>query len=142
MSALNRPTAAAGDVVAALVPDLAPGQTFGHREHLRLAWTALVAYGSTDGEETVCTLVRLAISAVGAADRYHETTTRFWCRQIANHLGEDEDFDAFHRRTPHLHDKRLVKQYYSQALLDTPDAFSGWVEPDLLPLIPNDLRDG
>ena len=123
------------DVIAALEPENGPGSHFGHRDHLRLGWSVLVTYGAEAGEEAVCTLIRIAANANGFAERYHETMTRFWCRQMAPLLGgPDEAFDQFYDRNLVLHDKRLVARFYSPELITSPEAIAGWVEPDLTPL--------
>ena len=123
------------DVVAALQPEKGPGSHFGHRDHLRLGWSVLVTYGIDAGEETVCAVIRIAADANGFGDRYHETMTRFWCRQMAPVLGDpDETFDEFYERNSRLHDKRLVARHYSAEVLDSRAARQGWVEPDLAPM--------
>lgn len=123
------------DIAAALQPEGGPGSRFGHRDHLRLGWAVLTTYGPADGEEAVCTLVAIAARTNGFADRYHETVTRFWCRQMAPRLGAPEEaFDDFYDRNPALWDQGLVRRHYSPELLATPAAAAGWVDPDLEPL--------
>jgi hypothetical protein len=41
------------------------------------------------------------------------------------------DFDAFAERHPALLDKRLLTRHYTAAVLASPQARAGWVEPDL-----------
>lgn len=77
--------------------------------------------------------------------RYHETLTRFWMTQIGRALEgapEGESFPEFLERNPHLQDKRLVLQYYSQPVLMSEEARESWVEPNRAPLETPPRSDG
>ena len=109
---------------------------FSHREHLELAWSHLSAYDEAEAQRVIKASIRHFASAHGAADKYHETITRFWVRMVALHHGASgaDSFDEFLGGNPELLDGRLLTHHYSPELLDSPRARKQWVEPDRLDL--------
>ncbi len=69
------------------------------------------------------------------ADVYHETITRFWVVMVQRRLKELEASLSLVELANAVIDSftksRLVSEYYSEELLKSPEAKSGWVEPDL-----------
>jgi len=114
-----------------------PNDAFHHRDHVRLAWLYLRRDGPEPGSRAVLEGIRHFAAAHGAADRFHETLTRFWIK-LVQHLIEAwpgvERFDDLLARFPLLADKTIVYRHYSGAALATPAARQGWLMPDLLPL--------
>ena len=71
----------------------------------------------------------------GAPQKYHATVSRAWVELVWYHAAGrlDDDFAAFVSRYPALLTKRLLTRHYRPATLASPQARSGWVEPDLAP---------
>jgi hypothetical protein len=113
-----------------------PGDRFGHREHLRIAWLVIERHGAEMAAEIVGDRLRQMAIAQGMAPLYNETMTRFWIRFIAHvrdatgALTVDEAIE----RVPLVLDKGLPMRHWSRTAMFGPDARAGWVEPDLAPL--------
>jgi hypothetical protein len=110
---------------------------FRHRDHVHLAW----AYLKRDGRDRaldslVQGLTRFAASK-GHPEKFHYTLTRAWLDLIAGaaarHPGATTAA-ALLAQCPALADPRTVRQFYSDALLASDRARSGWVDPDLSPI--------
>src|ERR1700680_3585278 len=89
------------------------------------------------GAREVIDGIRHFATAHGAADRFHETLTRFWVH-LVQHLIETfplvDRFDDLLARYPHLAAKRLVGRHSRPETLMSPAARADWIGPDLLPL--------
>jgi hypothetical protein len=111
----------------------APG-AFRHRQHIHLAFIAARRYGTARAADQVGDWIRHLTAH--APRKYHATITRAWTEIVGHHVAGDpsvEDFGVFIERHPALLDKRLLARHYSPALLASPRARGGWVEPDLAP---------
>ena len=113
-----------------------PADAFTHADHLAVA----AYYLRGDSEETALVKIRegllrfLTFHGVGT-QKYNETITLFWLKQVNACLNESDPRLSWVGRVnvmlEQLGSSRLVFEYYSEALLESPDAKSGWVEPDL-----------
>jgi len=114
-----------------------PNGAFHHQDHLRLAWLYVRRDGPEAGAREVIDGIRHFAVAHGAADRFHETLTRFWVH-LVQHLVEAfpavDRFDRLLARYPRLADKGLVFRHYRPETLASAAARTGWAPPDLLPL--------
>jgi hypothetical protein len=114
-----------------------PNTAFHHRDHVHLAWLYLRRDGYDVGSREVIDGIRAFAAAHGAADRFHETLTRFWIK-LVQHLIEIfplvDRFDDLLARFPLLTDKTIVYRHYSRVVLASPATRQGWVMPDLRPL--------
>jgi hypothetical protein len=108
--------------------------TFGHREHLHVAWLAVRRHPLEEAIPLVCDGIRQLATYQKVPQKYHHTVSVAWLRLVAHHADEADDFDQLVAREPALLDKRLVMRHYSSTRLATPAAKSGWVEPDVAPL--------
>ena len=109
---------------------------FGHRQHLKFAWTVLGELPVGAAATAVADEIR-AFSDVNAPGRYHETLTRFWVKLIANTRSKEDggrDCSAHMERYPVLLDRHAAEKHYSGALLSSPRARSTFIEPDLRPM--------
>jgi hypothetical protein len=116
-------------------PGGAPAGAFRHRQHVHLAFIAVRRFGAAHAAEKVSSWIRCLTAH--APQKYHATITRAWTGIVAHHVAADPsvgDFDAFAERHPALLDKRLLTRHYTAAVLASPQARAGWVEPDLADL--------
>jgi hypothetical protein len=113
-------------------PGSGPGGAFRHRQHVHLAFIAVRRFGAAHAAEKVGGWIRYLTAH--APQKYHATITRAWTEIVAHHVAADPsvaDFDVFAERHPALLDKRLLTRHYTAAVLASPQARAGWVEPDL-----------
>jgi hypothetical protein len=65
---------------------------------------------------------------------FHETITQFWIEMVDHRLRRANStgdlISTINEIVSQLGDKNLIYEYYSRALLDSPDTKAGWVEPD------------
>jgi hypothetical protein len=114
---------------------MAGTERFGHRQHVQLTWLAVRRYGTDAAITVVSDGIQQTARYAGAPQKYNATVSRAWVEAVAFHVAEHpvDDFDAFAEAEPALLDKRLLSRFYSSALLASPEARSGWVEPDREP---------
>jgi hypothetical protein len=112
------------------------GEHLDHKAHLRFAWAVLdEAEGVDDAARVVSLTVRHVAELGGNPGKYHETVTIFWIRLLA-HLRQTypdlENVEQLAERYPAIYDPRLPRRHWSD--LDSGEARSTWVEPDLIQL--------
>lgn len=130
------PNVAAGfDALMAEV--MAATERFGHRQHVHLTWLAVRRHGVPATVGLVSDGIRRTARYAGAPQKYHATVSRAWVElvgyHVAQHEGAEPEFAEFAERHPALLDKRLLTRFYRPATLASPQARTGWVEPDLAP---------
>jgi hypothetical protein len=116
--------------------DFAKGE-FTHALHLAVAACYLSRYSAADALSRMRSgLIRLTNKF--GVKAYHETMTGFWMRMVQNFLfreGSGCSFPAFlNRLLEECPSKDVVYEYYSRDLLQSDQARSNWVEPDLKPI--------
>lgn len=133
MSRSDGPNAAVFDTLMAEV--MAGAARFGHREHVHLTWLAVRRCGVPDAIILVSDGIRRTARYAGAPQKYHVTMSRAWVELVGHHAAEsgESDFPAFAGHHCALLDKRLLTRFYRPATLASPQARTGWVEPDLHP---------
>ncbi|HTZ29267.1 MAG TPA: hypothetical protein VMC83_35030 [Streptosporangiaceae bacterium] len=121
--------------LAEILDEIAPpGRGFGHRQHVHLAFIAARRYGTARAADMISDWIRQLTAH--APQKFNATVTRAWTEIVGHHVAADPaatDFDAFAERYPALLNKRLLTRHYSAAVLASPQARTGWVEPDLAP---------
>jgi hypothetical protein len=121
--------------LAEILDEIAPPDGgFGHRQHVHLAFIVARRYGTARAANMISDWIRQLTAH--APQKFNATVTRAWTEVVGHHVTADPavtDFDAFAERYPALLDKRLLTRHYSSAVLASPQARSGWVEPDLAP---------
>ena len=111
-------------------------ESFGHRDHLRVAF----AYARRGGVDHAVDRTRLGLRHITAAhgepERYHETLTTAWARVVAHHAmeGDGDGFDDFLAAHPQLLRRDLLLGHYTRDRLFSSTARARFVEPDLLAL--------
>jgi hypothetical protein len=108
---------------------------FGHREHVHLTWLAVRHAGVPAAVSLVSDGIQRTARYAAAPQKYHATISRAWVELVGHHAAEhgEDDFTAFACHHPALLDKRLLARFYRPATLASPQARTGWVEPDLAP---------
>ncbi|GAA3217165.1 hypothetical protein [Nonomuraea helvata] len=114
---------------------MAIAERFGHREHVHLTWLAVRRCGVPAAVDLVSDGIQRTARYAGAPQKYHATISRAWVELVGHHAAElgEGDFTAFVDHHPALLDKRLLTRFYRPATLASPQAKTGWVEPDLAP---------
>jgi len=115
---------------------MATAERFGHREHVHLTWLAVRTYGVPAAIDIVSDGIRRTARYAGAPQKYHATVSRAWVELVGHHEREgaaSTAFAEFAERNPALLDKRLLTRFYLPATLASPQAKTGWVEPDAAP---------
>ncbi len=108
-------------------------RSFGHREHLELAWRYLRLYPAGEAANVVAAAIRRVARLHGAQDKYHDTITRSWLHCVAVHMqrwGADT-FEEFLERNPDLLDADLIEHFYSRGVLFSDRSRASWSTPDL-----------
>jgi hypothetical protein len=105
---------------------------FHHRDHIRLAWIYFHRYGEAEAAMRIAEAIRRFAVHAGKSEKYHETMTVAWMRLVAQAARSSVgDFEDFARRNPGLFDKSALSGFYSDALLKSDAARTGFLEPDL-----------
>lgn len=100
-----------------------PPEHFNHAGHLRLACIYLSRHPLEEAIAHTCATIRTYAAHLGAADKYHATTTVALVRLLHAH-GPAALSDA----------RALLALHYSTAQLAAPGARTAFVPPDLAPL--------
>jgi len=107
---------------------------FRHRDHLRLTWTYLQHYGPEAAPRMAASIRRFAAHH-GKNDKYHETVTIAWMCLVADCAKSGvPSFQALIDTHPELLDKTALREFYSDSLLQSGQARTRFVPPDLKPL--------
>jgi hypothetical protein len=106
---------------------------FRHREHVRLTWGYLTSEPPAAVEARLCRALLELATSHGVAQRFHHTLTVAWVRLIesARRSHPDMPFDALVEMYPWLLDKDAPLAYYTREHLDSEDARTRWVAPNL-----------
>lgn len=117
-------------LLAEIVP---PGGAFRHREHIHLAYLAVLGHGADRAADKVSGWIRHLAAYQRAPQKFNATVTRAWTEIVAHHMATATatDFASFAESYPALLDKRLLARHYTARTLASPAARTGWVEPDL-----------
>jgi hypothetical protein len=108
--------------------------SFGHRDHLRVAFAYARRGGVDHAVERVRRGLRHLAAAHGEPARYHETLTIAWARVVAHHTVADGIFDDLLAAHPQLLRRDLLLSHYTRERLFSAAARARFVEPDLLAL--------
>ncbi len=110
---------------------------FHHDDHIRLARLCIQRYGALQAEAKLSDGLRRFAMRAGVPQKFMHTTTIAWARLVAAAQTANPNTNSFSewiQSHPELLDRNLLGRYYSPGRLETPEARSGWVEPDLAPL--------
>lgn len=111
---------------------------FDHRGHLWMAWLHLARYDVDEASQRVCDGIRDLATKFGVPEKFNHTLSEALMRIMAGRMyGEGAaDFDAFLQANADLVDDcvGVLARHYSDELLNSDAARTGWVLPDRLPL--------
>src|SRR5690242_14066090 len=110
---------------------------FHHDDHIRLAWLCVQRYGTSAAEAKLLEGIQKFARKAGVPRKFMYTTTVAWTRLVAAAQTASptaHSFSEWIESHPRLLDRKLLANYYSPGRLETEEARSGWVEPDLAPL--------
>ena len=112
-----------------------PAGTFGHLEHVRVAWW-LVREGSGTAGSRMREAIHGFTGKHGLPDVYHETKTTGWLRVLQDAVTRcpEATFAAFAKACPEVLDSRHLLKFWSGEVLEGADAKARWIEPDLCAL--------
>jgi hypothetical protein len=129
------PDALPAELAAILAEIVPPGGAFRHREHIHLAYLAVLRHGADRAADVVSGWIRHLAAYQRAPQKFNATVTRAWIEIVAHHMAATPgtDFASFADRHPALLDKRLLARHYTARTLASPAARTGWAEPDLAP---------
>jgi hypothetical protein len=125
------------EFVAAFEACRIAGDSFHHADHVRLAWLYLREFGASGAREKMLDGIRKMAAHNGALQKFHYTTTVAWLRLVAaayKAVPVGVSFEEWIVKHPALLDKEHLKAHYTKERLESAEARSGWVEPDLSPL--------
>ena len=108
--------------------------TFDHEAHVYLGWLYVRQYPLPEAISRFSAALKRLVKKLGAEGKYHETMTWFYLLLIADRRGAaaDDTWFAFRRQNSELFNREpaIVERYYSDALLWSDRARSGFVLPD------------
>lgn len=109
---------------------------FGHDQHLQFAWALLDETSDvSEAERVACLTIRHLAELAGNPGKFHHTVTVFWIRALGDARSEvptPATLVGALARHPDLADPTTPERHWSD--LDSLEARTTWVEPDLKPL--------
>ncbi len=111
---------------------------FNHRGHLRLVWLYLNQYDLTQAIEKTADGINAYANSLGASDKYHHTVTEAVVKIANERIIEQQptDFDCFLTENHDIVTDLIgvLNSYYSPERLQSKEARTTFVEPDIRPL--------
>ncbi|RZU65448.1 hypothetical protein EV379_1782 [Microterricola gilva] len=111
-------------------------ETLPHSDHIRVAYALIAANGVGEATTQLSDGILSFATAKGAPGKFHVTRTTAWVQIVAAAMRECSDADslAFLARRPDLLRSTLLDDHYSAGRLNTEEARTRFLEPDLKPL--------
>lgn len=125
-------TTDSANLLAAFEGRVMDNRTFGHREHMMVAWEMLNRHDFTEAVARYGAGIRDLAAAAGAPEKYNATITVAFLSLVAEriHAGSHDSFDAFAAANSDLMTKDAVTRFYSDERLNSPMARAGFMLPD------------
>ena len=125
--------------VAAFENATIDARDFDHEAHLLVGWRFLQEQSLLDAINRFSAALKRLTRKLEVPDKYHETITCFYLIKIAERCAGQAatDWPAFKDANPDLFARNpsLIRQYYSESLLESEHARQAFVLPDLGPKI-------
>ena len=110
---------------------------FKHYQHLTVALWYLSHLPYDEAVERMKRGIQRLAASYGKTG-YHETITEFWLRLVRSFLEGVKDSDSLaalaNQCIARYGNAKLISAYDSNELLTSPQAKTGWIEPDLQPM--------
>ena len=114
-------------------------EDFTHVSHMRVAWVYLREAPSRDAAvDRIRGAIQRFAAALGASQKYHETITVAWMillDEARARMPADAALADVLLAYPVFADKNLPLSFYSRDRLFSEAARTGWIAPDLGPLV-------
>jgi hypothetical protein len=128
-------TTAERDLLTCLADLSWPLDSFGHAEHVHLAWTLLAEKPLLEAMRACRRLLQAYAAHHDSADKYNETVTCFYMlmiRERMDELGPDHDWNNFRMANPDLFrpSKDFLEHWYPLGAAFTPEAKAAFRLPD------------
>ncbi len=109
------------DITNAFEAHAIDNTTFGHAEHVRVAYDLLRKYDFIDAAAIYAKGIRTLAAKAGAPDKFNLTITYAFMSLIAERLADTQtdDFECFTRENPDLMAKTVLDQWYSKERLNS-----------------------
>jgi|GEM_PF-55247 len=124
-----------------------PGEQFDHLGHVRLACFYFLDQGLIEGQQTLFKVIETYARSLGATDKFHATITDAYYRLVVNAVVNNQV--TISEISEHLVQQiadqtslELVKEYYSEFLLQSPSAKQNVLMADRKPLMVEPLIEG
>lgn len=110
-------------------------EEFFHARHVTVTSWYFLKFGEETARERMCSGLMTFIRHHGRQG-YHETITQFWLRMVENEVREAsgvgcESVALVNLAVARLGDKNLIYEYYSRERLQSAEAKTTYLEPDL-----------
>ena len=109
-------------------------EAFPHADHVRMTILYLTRYGRDEALERVATGILRFATLKGAPEKFHVTMTRAWVELVDSARRahpEASDVAALVAACPLLLDKHALLRYYSRERLESAEARTTWIPPDV-----------
>ncbi len=109
------------DVTIAFEAHAIDNATFGHAEHVQVAYDLLRKYDFIDAAAIYAKGIRALAANAGAPDKFNLTITYAFMSLIAERLSKTQadDFESFAQENADLMAKTVLNQWYSSERLNT-----------------------
>lgn len=111
---------------------------FDHRAHVRLAYIYLCDRPADAAHDAMKAALLAFLKHLGVeSSKFHETITRAWIMAVRHFMKQTPACTGaaeFIERNPPLLDTKIMLTHYSAAVLFSPAAREGFVEPDISPI--------
>jgi hypothetical protein len=115
-----------------------PPEKFDHGAHMAVALWYLSRLPPAAATERMRAGLRRYTTHNNAQAHYNDTLTIFWLKLVRHYLARTDAARPLAELANELlkthGSSKLAFEYYSRALVQTPEAKASWVEPDLKPL--------
>ena len=106
--------------------------SFHHLEHVRVVFLYLCRYPVLEALQRFTAAIKRFATAMGKADRYHETITWAYLFLVRERMSGAQDWECFSAANPDLlsWEDSILKKYYREETLRSETARQMFVMPD------------